>query len=299
MNIGIIGPGAMGTFLSGILGKEHHVDLLGRKKLDIDTIKVTGKTSMKTSVNYTTDPSELSEDDLLIICTKSFDTEGTMKTLDSYLSDDHKFLTLQNGLENEEIISKFVGKKRTIGGITSHGMTFKEPGMVKHAGEGETVIGSYPEGKDNRVKTIADELTDSGITTEVSENIIGHIWKKAVINSAINPITAIEDVRNGRLVEDEYLYRLMKDAANESLKVAEEHVNLPGNDIVEETKQVAERTSNNISSMLQDIRNKNRTEVEQINGAIVKKGKKQGVSAPVNNVLYNLVKGIENRYLRD
>jgi len=297
MKIGIVGPGAIGTFLAGSLGGENEVVLLGRRPLDIQSIEISGKTRLETDVTYTDSVETLSDRELIIICTKSFDTAEAMDSLSDHLSSECMILSLQNGLKNEEIISDFVGSERTIGGITSNGVTYKEPGKVKHAGKGETIIGSYPEGSEKRVEKVHRIFNHAGLETSISENILVNIWKKVVINSGINPITALLRVKNGVLIEEEYLTELMEDTVLESASVAENYVDLDRKEVLKETKKVAENTSENLSSMLQDIENESRTEVDQINGAIIEKAEKKGVSVPVNRVLYRLVKGLENRYL--
>ncbi len=296
MKIGIVGPGAIGTFLTGIFGKENDVHLLGRRTLDIGEIEIIGETELKTSVNYTDSVGSLSDKELIIICTKSFDTADAINSISDHLSRDAMVLSLQNGLKNEEIISDFVGKERTIGGITSHGVTYIEEGKVKHAGKGETVIGSYPEGRSKKVEKVCSVFNDVGLKTTLSENILKEIWRKAVINSGINPITALLGVKNGVLLEDEFLTSLMEDTVLESAEVAENYVDLDKKKALKETIKVAERTSDNLSSMLQDIKNDNRTEVEQINGAIIEKAASED-TITVNKVLYRLVKGLQNRYL--
>ncbi len=297
MKIGIVGPGAIGTFLAGVLGRENDVDLVGRKSLDIKKIEVIGKTKLETEVNYTDSVESLSDKELVIVCTKSFDTEKAMASLSDHLSADSSVLSLQNGLNNEEIIADFVGERKTIGGITSNGVTYLEPGKVKHAGKGKTVIGQYPRGKNEKVEKVCSIFNKAGLETTIDENILVKIWEKVIINSGINPITAILKIKNGVLVEDEYLTHLMEETVKESAAVAENYVDLDKEKMVEETKNVAERTSDNLSSMLQDIKNEKRTEVEQINGAIIEKAGEVGISSPVNKVLYNLIKGLENRYV--
>jgi len=297
MKIGIVGPGAIGTFLAGVLGRENDVDLVGRKPLDIKKIEVIGKTKLETEVNYTDSVESLSDKELVIVCTKSFDTEKAMASLSDHLSADSPVLSLQNGLNNEEIIADFVGERKTIGGITSNGVTYLEPGKVKHAGKGKTVIGQYPRGKNEKVEKVCSIFNKAGLETTIDENILVKIWEKVIINSGINPITAILKIKNGVLVEDEYLTHLMEETVKESAAVAENYVDLDKEKMVEETKNVAERTSDNLSSMLQDIKNEKRTEVEQINGAIIEKAGEVGISSPVNKVLYNLIKGLENRYV--
>ncbi len=297
MKIGIVGPGAIGTFLAGVLGGQNEVALLGRRPLDIKKIEISGKTRLETDVSYTESVESLSDKELIIVCTKSFDTTEVMASISDHLSSKCMVLSLQNGLKNEEIISDFVGGERTIGGITSNGVTYMEPGKVKHAGEGETIIGSYPEGSKKKVEKVQRILDHAGLDTSISENILVDIWEKVVVNSGINPITALLRIKNGVLIEDENLTTLMEDTVLESASVAENYVGLDRKKVLKKTKKVAERTSENLSSMLQDIENQSRTEVDQINGAIIEKAEKKGVSAPVNRVLYRLIKGLENRYL--
>ncbi|MFW5946193.1 MAG: ketopantoate reductase family protein [Candidatus Natronoplasma sp.] len=297
MKIGVVGPGAIGTFLAGILGAQNEVVLLGQRPLDIKTIEIYGKTRLETGVTYTESVESLSDKELIIICTKSFDTAEAMASVSDHLSSECMILSLQNGLKNEEIISDFVGGERTIGGVTSNGVTYMEPGKVKHAGEGETIIGSYTEDRNKKVEKVYRIFNHAGIDTTISENILVNIWEKVVVNSGINPMTALLRIKNGVLIEDQYLTKLMEDTVLESASVAEKYVDLDSKKVLKKTKKVAERTSDNLSSMLQDIEDESRTEVDQINGAIIEKAEKEGVSAHVNRVLYRLVKGLENRYL--
>lgn len=297
MKIGIVGPGAIGTFLAGVLATEHRVTLLGKSSLNIEKVVITGETQLEESINFTDDPSDLKEKKLVIISTKSFDTEDAVATIEKYISENTRILSLQNGLNNEKIISQFVGKKRTIGGITSHGVTYVKAGKVKHAGLGDTKIGAYPQGRNDKVIEICNVFNKAGIEAKVSEHIVKDIWEKGIVNSAINPITAISNVKNGRLLTDDNLLNLMKKAVSESCEVANIFLDVSRERMMEKTKNVAHNTSNNVSSMLQDINNEKKTEIEQINGEIIKKGKKNGIEPKINETLYDLVKSKENQYL--
>ncbi len=299
MKIGIVGPGAMGTFLGGMLGKKNEVVMFGRHEVDIDEIEINGKTELTSQVKYTTDPSDLSQVELVVIATKAFDTEEAVKSISNKITSETFILSLQNGLDNEETIAENFDEERTIGGITSHGVTFLQTGKVKHAGKGETVIGPYPEGETdskmmNEVEKIFKEV---GISVKKSENILGHIWKKVIINVGINPITALLQVRNGFLVEDDSLTGLMRDAVEEAVKVAEEYTDLPSDDLFRETLAVAENTAENKSSMLQDVMNKRKTEIDHITGAVIEKAEEKGLEVPINRSVYRLIKGKENSYL--
>ncbi|MBS3817136.1 MAG: 2-dehydropantoate 2-reductase [Candidatus Thermoplasmatota archaeon] len=297
MDIGVVGPGAMGTFMAGLLAKENEVTLLGRRDEDIERVEIVGESELSFRVNFTTRAAELNEAELVVISTKAFDTEEAVEEVASHIPSDCSVLSLQNGLKNEEIISRYVGVERTIGGITSHGVTYLEPGKVKHAGKGETVIGAYPKGRVERVKETAELLSSAGIKTEVTDNILGQIWKKVIVNSGINPVTALLEVKNGLLMEEKEVLDIVEEAVREAAEVARGYTELPVNDPFEETKKVIESTRDNRSSMLQDIDNKKRTEIDQINGAVVEKGDKTGISVPINRTLYGLVKGLEKKYL--
>ncbi len=299
MKIGIVGPGAMGTFLGGVLGRENEVVVLGRREVKKEEIKIIGKTELNSKVKYTIDPSDLSQVDLVIISTKAFDTEQAVKGIVNKTPSRTYVLSLQNGLDNEEIIARYFGEERTIGGITSHGVTYLDTGEVKHAGKGETVIGPYPEG-DNAseiMKELEKVFGEAGISVKKSENILGHIWKKVIINVGINPITALLQVRNGFLVEDVCLTELMRDAVKEAVKVAEEYTVLPSDDLFQNTLAVAENTAENKSSMLQDVMNKRKTEIDHITGAVIEKAEEKGLEVPINRTMYRLIKGKENSYL--
>ncbi len=299
MKIGIVGPGAIGSFLACLLSDENEVDLIGKVDRDINEIKVIGESYTSGKVNYSDDPSQLIEDDIIIIATKSFDTRSAMSFIEDYISNKSIILTLQNGLNNEEIISEFVGEKRTIGGITSHGVTFIKPGTVKHAGEGDTIIGAYPKGNNKKVEKVSKIFNRSGLKTDISNNILRNIWEKGIINSAINPITALSGIKNGTLLDNDNLRDLMNITVNESCEVGKKYVDLSNSKMIKKTSEVASKTSENISSMLQDIKNEKKTEIEQINGAIIKKGKNKGIETKVNRVLFNLIKFKENEYLQD
>ncbi len=297
MNIGVVGPGALGTFLAGMLGRRNDIVLLGRKDLGLEGVKVEGKSRSEVQIEYSTVPDALEGTDLVIICTKSYDTNSVLEEINQYVGADSKVLSLQNGLKNEAIISSYLDKEKIIGGITGHGVSYIEPGRVKHAGEGETYIGGWRRENDEKDEEIAEELSRCGIETELTDNIYGFIWEKVIINSGINPLTALTGCKNGYLVKNEELHTLLQRVCYESTKIAKNETELPSDDPVERAERVARLTADNRSSMLQDIDNERKTEIGCINGAIVDAGKKRGIDTPYNEALYHLIKGRESQYL--
>lgn len=302
MNFGIVGPGAMGIFFAGSLGIDNEVLLLGKRDMAIEEVIIRGKTELRTPVRYSSDPSDLADRDCLILCTKSYDTRKAMEDIHEYLSKDTWILSFQNGLKNEEIISKFADPSRVLGGITSQGVTYQEPGVVKHQGKGESILGPYPdrqtsEGNGEEIEGIAEILNSAGIETKVSGNIYGHIWKKVIINASINPITALTGMKNGEVLDDERTYALLKSVCRETEKIAKREAKIPIGDLLENTVRVAKDTAGNKSSMLQDVLNKKRTEIECINGAVIARGKNFDLPVIYNSTLYTLVKAKERKYL--
>jgi 2-dehydropantoate 2-reductase len=303
MRIVIVGPGAMGCLFAGLLAESGQTDvwLLDKIKARADKIAengitiegIGGKRTVK--VNATSTISEIKSADLILICVKSYSTLSATQSIIPIVNDGTIVLTLQNGLTNIDAISK-VYKGRIIAGVTSHGATMLDVGHIRHAGAGETVIGKISETlEDQEINQIADIFRLAGFNTTVSNNIYSFIWGKLIINASINPITAITKLKNGELLTHNETRNLLKMIAEESAKIAiASGVILPYNDSVSAVESVCKATSDNISSMLQDILNGRQTEIDAINGAIVEKGKELNIDAPINKVLTYLVKSIEN-----
>jgi 2-dehydropantoate 2-reductase len=165
-----------------------------------------------------------------------------------------------------------------------------EPGVVEPGGAGGISIGDQP-----RIAALVDLLCDSGFPVEVIADTLGLQWGKAIINAAINPLTALLRVKNGELVARPSLRVLMSDTAHEAEAVANAvGVELPYPDPVAVVESVARKTGANTSSMLSDVLRGAPTEIDSINGAIVQAGEEAGVPAPVNRTLWQLVKGLEH-----
>ncbi len=225
---------------------------------------------------------------------KAFDTEDAVKQVLPAISEKTVVLTLQNGMGNIELISKYIAKERVIAGITSHGALLIDDGHVRHTGVGDTIIGALSADSENHTGKLKELLDDSGINTSVSDDVTSLLWGKLLINVSINPLTAIMRIKNGRIVELPHLIEIIKQLLAESLKVATKiGINIPYDNPLEKVIQVCRNTSQNNSSMFQDILAGRRTEINQINGVIVTYGKQCGVETPVNKMLTKLVMSIE------
>jgi len=169
-------------------------------------------------------------------------------------------------------------------------------GRIRHAGYGKTVIGEIGGKRSERIEYVSGILNQSGIDTEISENIEGVLWGKLLINAAINPLTAITRVRNGQLLDSPLLRDTMKLIVEEAMQVPlKKGIELPYPGVFETVEESCYASRDNISSMLQDILRKRRTEIDFINGAIVSEGEKIGIPTPLNRTVWNLVKFLEGR----
>jgi 2-dehydropantoate 2-reductase len=168
-----------------------------------------------------------------------------------------------------------------------------KPGYVKHTGLGDTLIGCPDKKWRDKINELIKALNSASLPATITERIHDIVLSKVLVNVGINPLGAITHLRNGDLVRNPLLKDLMKSAVEEALRVVEKlGISIADGDIVEKTFKVAEATAPNKNSMLQDVEKGKRTEIDFINGAIVRIGEEIGVSTPINYTLTALVKGL-------
>lgn len=309
MKVVVLGAGAMGSLYGGLLadsGNEvwlldvwkEHVDTINEKGL---TIEEKGIYRMIKNIRATTDPGDIGTADLLIVFVKSTVTKKAVRDAISLVGDGTAVLTLQNGLGNIEKIEEVVGKGKVMGGVTSHGSTLLGPGRIRHAGEGDTYIGELDGRISERLQRIVEAFNKAGIRSEVSDDILSLIWGKLLVNVGINALTAITGLRNGQLIEYSGTEEILELAVKEALDVASARdIRIQYQDPIGHVKDVCRLTAQNKASMLQDMLNKRKTEIDMINGAIVREGENAGIPTPVNKVLTNLISVMQDTYdLRD
>jgi 2-dehydropantoate 2-reductase len=303
MKVVIMGAGAMGSLFGGLLSfSGEEVWLVDVRKENVDLINAVGITMERegkiqiVGANATTDPASIGKADLVLLMVKTYHTEQAVSDALVLQNDDTVFLTLQNGLGNDEVICKKVDRKKVLVGVTGHGATLLGPGHIAHAGKGKTYLGALDPALESRVQEVARMFQEAEIETEVSSNIEDRIWDKLIVNVGINALTALTDMKNGALLDYPETLRLMEVLVREAMEVAKKKgVRIEG-DPVEKTKQAAEATRNNRSSMGQDFDYRRQTEIEAINGALVREGERLGVAVPVNQAITDLVKIIEKRF---
>ena len=288
----------MGSFLGGLLSRRNDVTLVGRRKhveaIRRSGLRITGKTQIVVRPRVATSLRERPKANLVVIATKSYDTEAALHSVRT-LWRTALFVTLQNGLDNPATIARRT--KRVVAGTTGIGVTFLRLGEVRHAGIGDTVVGPYAGADNDDAVLVRNLFTEAGIPTELSEDIHRDLWLKVIANSAINPLTAITGLKNGAIGRLPWLGEAVASVCRESAGVARAAgIEIDDHDAVRRTMKIALRTRDNRSSMLQDFEARRRTEVDAINGAIVRAAAHHGASAPLNAALRALVLGIEHSW---
>ena len=304
MKIVIVGPGAMGCLFAAFLSKsKEEIWLLDKNKENAAKINENGISlegvsgAWQAKPRTTVETSDIGKADLILICVKSFHTKQAVEQIKPLLGENTKILTLQNGIGNIEIIAELVGENRVIGGVTSEGATLIDIGNIRHAGRGETIIGTIDGKTPVEMRSIRELFNKVGFQTKMSRDIKSLVWSKLIVNVGINALTAITRLPNGKLPEFEGTKRILRDAVTEAVRVAKrKRIKLYFDDPLAKVEAVCEGTAANLSSMLQDILRKKRTEIDYINGVIVRLGQELGIPVPTNKLLVDLVKTIESSY---
>ncbi len=304
MKIVIVGPGAIGCLFAAFLAKtQQEIWLFDKQKeraakINQNGISLEGASgSWQVKVRATTQPQEIGQADLILICVKSFHTKAAVEQIKPLLAAETKILTLQNGIGNLEIISELTSVERVLAGVTNEGATLLDTGRILHAGRGETIIGSIDGKIPVQLRGIREIFNKSGLECKMSRDIKSLLWSKLIINVGINALSAVTRLSNGRLIEFEGTRRILRDAVTEAARIAKrKRIKLIFDDPLAKVEAVCEGTQENLSSMLQDVLRKKRTEVDFINGVIVRLGQELGIDVPTNKFLLDLVKTIESSY---
>ena len=300
MQIAIVGAGAIGCLFGLSLQRSgqsvllvHHSKRIvaSMKKNGVTLRTLTGKT-VRVRMEVASALSNRDAPDLILLTVKSYDTWKVASGLRN-TRNDPPVLSLQNGFGNIEALSRFIPKERILAGSTTESALLTGPGVLTHTGKGETWIGELHGKKTHRVNLFKRAFQNAGFSTHSSSRIEGVVWSKAVVNCVINPITAVAHVANGELLRNSNLRAVGLKMLTEAMEVAK----ASGVALSPEPSgllfHVLKKTERNKSSMLRDLELRRMTEIRQLNGWIVKRGRLTGVRTPYNSLVTELVLGLE------
>jgi 2-dehydropantoate 2-reductase len=295
MQVAVIGAGAVGCYYGGLLlraghdvtfiGRQPHVDAINAHGLLLETQSFKGHLPAKAAVDTTA----LSSPDLVLFCVKSADTEEAGRSLTACLRPETSVLTLQNGVDNPQRLRAVTGHA-VIPAVVYVGSEMAGPGHVRHHGGGDLAIGAAPESQ-----ALAQTLGAAGIRTTIADDIEVTLWSKLVINCAFNALSAVADISYGPMLEVEGTRDVVASAVREAVMVARASgVSMP-EDILQQILRIPAAMPNQMSSTAQDVARGKPSEIDFLNGYVVRKGAELGVATPTNQALQVMVKLRERR----
>jgi 2-dehydropantoate 2-reductase len=300
VRVAILGAGALGCLFGARLSPHAEVTLVGRwpeqlAALRDGPLRVTeaGGGEWEVWLRATNEASAAGPADVALILTKTPKTEAAAQGAARALTPDGLAITLQNGLGNLEILARHVGSERAALGVTTQGATLAGPGRLVAAGGGPTALATRP-AIDERLRRFAALCARAGVEVCVADDVDALLWGKLAVSAAINPLTALLRAPNGALLESPWARELLRQAAGEVAAVAAARsIRLPFEDAGAKAEEVARQTAPNLSSMLQDVLRGAESEIEAINGAVVRAADCAGVNVPANRLLHALVRALD------
>jgi 2-dehydropantoate 2-reductase len=296
IKVAVMGAGAVGCYYGGMLaraghdvvliGRPQHVQAIEREGLRMETQSFDERVYPAAS----SDPRAVEGAGHVLFCVKSTDTEAAGAQMRPHLAPGALVLTLQNGVDNADRLRTVLPPGQVAAAVVYVATEMAGLGHVRHHGRGELVI--EPAGGGER---IAQALIAAGVPTEISENVRGALWGKLVINCAYNALSAIAQLPYGEVVKGPGVAQVMRDVVDECLAVASaEGVHLPG-DPHAIVRKLVESMPAQYSSTAQDLARGKPTEIDYLNGLIVRRAEALGISAPVNRALWAVVKLLEGK----
>ena len=296
LRVAVMGAGAVGCYYGGLLARAgHDVVLIGRPS-HVEAVRASGLRietrafDEHVKVDAATGPEAVAGADLVLFSVKSGDTESTGAAIRPHLQPDALVLCLQNGVDNADRLRTVLPPDRVAAAVVYVATEMAGPGHVRHHGRGELVIEPS-----HASEAVAAALTAAGMPTEVSDDVRGALWLKLILNCAYNALSAITQLPYGRVVPGAGVKDVMRDVVDEVLAVAAaEGVRLPA-DAHAAVAQLVAGMPAQYSSTAQDLARGKRTEIDHLNGLIVRRGEALGIPTPVNRTLWALVKLLEGK----
>jgi 2-dehydropantoate 2-reductase len=295
MKVAVMGAGAVGCYYGGMLaraghevtliGRPEHVEAIRRDGLRLETSSFDERVALRACLEASAVHGAM----LVLFCVKSSGTESAGKEIAPHLDAGALVLSLQNGVDNAARLQALL-PQTVVPAVVYVATEIAGPGHVKHHGRGDLVLGPQA-----RRDAVLKAFADAGVPIQISDNVAGAQWAKLIVNCAYNALSAITQLPYGRLVQGEGIAATMQDAVQECLAVAKAlRIEVPG-DMPEAVRGIARAMAGQSSSTAQDLARGRRTEIDHLNGYVVRQGEALGIPTPVNRALWALVSSLEDR----
>jgi 2-dehydropantoate 2-reductase len=302
MQITVIGAGNMGCLYGANFARagegvamidvwEEHVHRIQKEGLDVDGLHG----SFIARVMATTEARSAPKSDMALVCVNAYSTREAANSARILLKESGFAVTLQNGLGNVEILTEVLGEHRVMAGLSFHSAELRGPGQVTHTNEGPTYVGELDKSRSSRLSALCRLLDRAGMNSEPVDDIWSTIWGKFVHNCGINAICAITGLRPGQMKEVPALDRFQQRIIGEVLALIEaKGIRIPDADPLGTIQAYCAKKFHRVS-MLQHLERNCLTEIDALNGYVVRESERLGLVAPYNDALTCLIKGRQHR----
>ena len=296
LKIAVMGAGAVGCYYGGMLARAgHDVVLIARPQqvaaIERDGLRLQTQTfDEQVRLAASTDAGAVQGADVVLFSVKSSDTEAAGRLIQPFLQADTLVMCLQNGVDNADRLRAVLPQQAVAAAVVYVATEMVGSGHIKHNGRGDLVMEPS-----SATAVVTQALIAAGVPTEVSSNVRGALWAKLILNCAYNAVSAIAQLPYGKTVASEGLADVMRDVVAECLAVASaEGVQVAG-DVHVAVANLAASMPKQFSSTAQDLARGKRSEIDYLNGLIVRRGEALGIATPANRVLWALVKLLESK----
>jgi 2-dehydropantoate 2-reductase len=307
VRIAVLGAGAVGCYYGGMLARAGHpVTLIGRP-LHVEAFTTTGlrfeglKFDERVAVEASTKAAAVRGAKLVLFCVKSTDTDAAASQIAPFLEPDAIVVNLQNGVDNTERIQGVLQTAQVscpvVPAVVYVATEMAGPGHLKHHGRGDLVIGSL-DGKVTLdiLQRVQRLFAAAGVPVTISGDVASGLWEKLVVNCAYNALSAIAQLPYGKLIRGAGIREVMRDVVEETLTVAKASGIPIAPDMLARVYKLAEGMPTQYSSTAQDLARGKPTEIDHLNGYVVRRGEALGIPTPANLALHALVKLLESKH---
>jgi 2-dehydropantoate 2-reductase len=306
MKISVIGAGAMGSVIGGMLAKGgNDVTLIDVSETTVQAINGNGLriedengNTETIQVRATSNPAEVGPVGLVLVFVKCYHTEAAVRNAAPLIGPQTVVLSLQNGWGNGPRISAIIGQQRLLLGVCYHSATVIGPGHVQHGGRGITFMGELDGHMSDRLIRIADSFNRAGVKATATPAVFKEIWSKLALNVCTLSTSALLRFSAPQLIQHDSLLELMRALLREVITVANaQSFPLEFDERWQAINRLLGRCAPGVkASMLQDVEKRRRTEIDVINGAIVEVGRRLNIPTPYNDSMFWLVKSLEETF---
>lgn len=303
MKIAVVGAGAMGSIFGTRFAQAgHETVLIEVAPALVERINADGITIVRhdeethTRIPATGDPASVGPVDIVAFCVKCYHTESAASLARPLVGPDTVVASLQNGWGNGDVLAEVFPPEQIVVGVTYNSGTVLDVARVAHPGVGPTTVGSFTDGPTEGADRVAAALSDGGLEARVASPIRPEIWKKLILNAASLPIAALTGMTAGAIADHEDMRDLLSATAREAVAVARSlDYEIDEDERVNYILELSKKAGPTKASMLQDVEGGRRTEIDVINGAVVRAADETGVAVPLNRALVQLIHGWESQ----